>query len=612
MASAHSAPATPASATPAPAPPERRKPARARTVVGLVVLGLLAVVLFVVAWVGIRGLQAQDALESALPLAAQLQEQVLAGETAAGSATDTAAALADYADTARDRTSDPIWRAVEALPGVGPNLVAVRELAAVVDDVATDAITPLATLAGKLSLDDFKPVDGQLALQPLLDAQQPVQQASSTLSRAAFDVTAIDTSAVLEPVRRAVNRLQKQTIDIAGTLDIMDRAITLLPAMLGADGPRNYILLFQNPAELRSTGGISGALALLHTENGAISLTQQASSASFRHHDEPVLPLSDDIRSIYGDITGEYIQNINLTPDFAETGALAREMWRIEFGVEADGVLSVDPVTLSYLLQATGPITLATGDELTADNAVNLLLSEVYARYDDPAQQDAFFAAAAGAVFDAVKSGRADPATLIDALTQAGREYRVLINSARDDEQAVLADTTLAGGRPLSSDAVQTFGLYLNDATGAKMDVYLDVQTAVGQSVCRLDKRPQFAVQVTMTNTAPADAAATLPPYVTGGGAFGIALGNVNTKVSAYGVPGMLNDGVSRDGVAVPYHPAADSGYPVSSIAIDLAPGESTVLRFDWLGAEPFNGALEVRSTPLISLNETQTLPMTC
>ena len=595
---------------------EPRKPGRARTVIGLVVLGLLTVILFVAAWVGIRGLQAQDALESALPLAAQLQEQVLAGESATGSAGNTAAGtaatLADYADTARDRTSDPIWRAVEALPGVGPNLVAVRELAAVVDDVARNAITPLATLAGTLSLDDFKPVDGQVALQPLQGAQQPVQRASSALSQAAADVAAIDTSAVLEPVRSAVNRLQKQTVEVAGTLDVMNRAITLLPAMLGADGPRNYILLFQNPAELRSTGGISGALAMLHTENGAISLTQQASSASFRHHDSPVLPLSDDIRSIYGDITGEYIQNINLTPDFAETGALARAMWRIEFGVEADGVLSVDPVTLSYLLRATGPIALATGDSLTADNAVNLLLSEVYDRYDDPAEQDAFFAAAAGAVFDAVKSGRADPAKLIDALAQAGREYRVLINSADEDEQAVLADTTLAGGRPLSSDDVQTFGLYLNDATGAKMDVYLDVQTEVGQSVCRLDKRPQFAVQVTMANTAPADAATTLPPYVTGGGAFGIDLGHVNTKVSAYGVPGMANDGVTRDGAAVSYHPADDSGYPVSSIVIDLAPGESTVLRFDWLGAEPFNGTLEVRSTPLISLNETQTLPMTC
>jgi hypothetical protein len=287
-------------------------------------------------------------------------------------------------------------------------------------------------------------------------------------------------------------------------------------------------------------------------------------------------------------------------------------MWRIEFGVEADGVLSVDPVTLSYLLKATGPITLATGDELTADNAVPLLLGEVYARYEDPAKQDAFFAAAAGAVFDAVKSGRADPALLIDALAQAGREYRVLINSAHDDEQAVLADTTLAGGRPMSTDAEKTFGLYLNDATGAKMDLYLDVQTAVGQTTCRHDERPRYEVQVTMTNTAPADAATTLPAYVTGGGAFGVDLGHINTQVAAYGVPGMIIVGLTRDGEAVAYHPAADSGYPVTSIAVDLAPGETTVLQFQWLGAEAFDGALLVRSTPLITLNETSTVELTC
>ena len=46
--------------------------------------------------------------------------------------------------------------------------------------------------------------------------------------------------------------------------------------------------------------------------------------------------------------------------------------------------------------------TLPTGDQLTADNAVQLLLSDVYARYPVPAHQDLFFAAAADAVFDAV------------------------------------------------------------------------------------------------------------------------------------------------------------------------------------------------------------------
>ncbi|WP_420898141.1 DUF4012 domain-containing protein [Cryobacterium suzukii] len=65
------------------------------------------------------------------------------------------------------------------------------------------------------------------------------------------------------------------TIETSATLEGMNRAATLLPAMLGATEPRNYILLFQNPAELRSTGGIPGALELRSTP--LIALNETAS-----------------------------------------------------------------------------------------------------------------------------------------------------------------------------------------------------------------------------------------------------------------------------------------------------------------------------------------------
>lgn len=585
-------------------------PKRTRTIVGFVVLGVLVIVVAATAWVGIRGLEAKDALEAAVPLATSIKDQVVAGDSTA--AAQTAAELAQYADTARSRTSDPIWRTYELLPFLGPNLVAVRQLAAVVDDVAQNAVTPLAALAGTIDLTDFKPVDGAIALQPLIDAQPSVTAANSAMARAATNVNAIKTNDVLDVVRGAVSRLQTVTVETSATLDGLNRAVTLLPAMLGATDPRDYILLFQNPAELRSTGGIPGALALLHTDNGRIELTQQASSTSFPEYPAPVLPLGDDIRSIYGDITGQFIQNVSMTPDFAQSGALAREMWRLEFGVEANGVLSIDPVALSYLLDATGPIALATGDELNAGNAVQLLLSDVYARYSDPEQQDIFFAAAAGAVFDAVKSGNADPTKLIAALGRAATENRVMVWNADEAEQNILDGTTLAGARPVSDDETNRFGLYLNDGTGSKMDVYLDVQTAIGQKTCRKDQRPQYALEVTLTNTAPADAATSLPPYVTGAGAFGVAPGNIKTLIAGYGTQAMQNLGLTRDGAEVPYHPAADAGYPVSSIGIELAPGESTVLRFNWLGPEPFTGKIELRSTPLIALNEPTSLDFNC
>ncbi len=41
------------------------------------------------------------------------------------------------------------------------------------------------------------------------------------------------------------------------------RAVRLLPPMLGADGPREYLLLVQNNAEQRATGGIPGSVVQL-------------------------------------------------------------------------------------------------------------------------------------------------------------------------------------------------------------------------------------------------------------------------------------------------------------------------------------------------------------
>jgi hypothetical protein len=351
---------------------------------------------------------------------------------------------------------------------------------------------------------------------------------------------------------------------------------------------------------------------LLQTNAGQMQLAKQVSSSEYTHYESPVLELPLETRGIYGDITGQYIQDVNLTPNFVQSGELAQEMWRLQFGGEVDGVLSIDPVALSYLLRATGPITLPTGDVLSADNAVQLLLSDVYARYPDTAVQDAFFAAAAGSVFSAVAGGDADPIALITALAQAGAEHRVLIWSSDDTEQAVLADTTLAGALPASDADTQRFGVYFNDATAAKMGPYLDVQTAVGQSTCRNDKRPNYAVNVTLSNTAPADAATSLPNYVTAGGAFGTAAGNIKTIVYVYGAPGVENHGVTKNGEVVPHRPATDATYPLTSIEVELAPGESTVLRFNFLGAGPFGGDIELQMTPVIHRNETLKLDTAC
>ena len=371
--------------------------------------------------------------------------------------------------------------------------------------------------------------------------------------------------------------------------------------MLGADGPRTYLLLFQNNAEWRSLGGITGAVAAIRTDGGALSLQAQASSSDFPRYDDAVLPLDEEVLGIYGTRPGRYIQNVTQVPDFALSGALAQEMWERETGETVDGVIAVDPVALSYLLEATGPVTLPTGDELTADNAVDLLLNEVYFRYEAPAEQDAFFAAAAAAVFEAVAGGGADPAALLSALTRAGDEHRLLLWSDHEEDQELLADTTLAGGLPVTDDDTARFGVFLNDGTGSKMDYYVTADTVVGWDTCMIDDagdaQGEATLGVTITNTAPG--ADSLPRYITGGGGFGVPAGTARTVGYLYLPEGWDLVDAEIDG-DVGFGGGTHDGRRVLTFELDLESGEQASVFVTARPSEPGAPTVEAVSTPRI------------
>ncbi|MFB2555275.1 DUF4012 domain-containing protein [Herbiconiux liangxiaofengii] len=568
-------------------------------------MGLFVAVVAVAAWVGIRGYLAAGELQAAVPLASKVQSQVADGEIEA--AKTSAAALVDHSRSAHELTGDPIWRVSELVPWVGGNLRAVREAAEVTDTVAREAVFPLVSDVAELGADSFKPVNGVIDLGPIVAAQPTVSSARIALNGAAAQARSIDVSETIDPISDAVDQLTT-SVDRADTLiEGVDRAVTLLPRMLGADGARTYLLLFQNPAELRAGGGITSALAEISTNAGSVSLARQASGGDFRGIEAPVVQLPAETLDLYGDRAARYVQNTTLVPDFATSGQIAATMWANEYGTQVDGVLSIDPVALSYLLEATGPITLpATGEVLTAQNAVQFLLSDVYAKYQEPSAQDAVFAESAKAVFDTIAGGSIDPIKLLDALGKAGGEDRLKVWSSHPDDQAVLVDTTLAGGLPVNSDDATGVGVYFNDATGAKMDYYLDTAVQTATAVCRADGRMSIAVSVTLTNTAPADAGATLPRYVTGGGAFRVTPGNVSTIVYIYAPS---NPNPDEPTLVTNLDPGVDGGslfsardglHTVTGFSVDLAPGESRTVSVDLVAQSGLSSQIDALITPTI------------
>lgn len=575
----------------------RARPTRRRRVVLWILAAVAAVILFVVLWVTIRALIARDQLLGAVPLVHSISEDAVSGDSAG--ITSGVSDLRDRAATAANLTSDPIWRVTEVLPIVGPNLTAFREAAAMIHGVADEALPPLAQLAQTFSVDSLSPKNGKIDLAIFTTAAPLLVTARDALDAATVQAQAINTRDTVPQVGEAIDQLIGVVDSTSDTVDGLSTAAQVLPSMLGGDNPRTYLLLSLNNAELRASGGIPGALAVVKANDGALSLGARSSATAIGQFSQPVLPLTGEEKTLYKNILGTYMQDVTFTPDFARSGELAAEMWKKKTGQSVDGVISVDPVALGYILKATGPITTSSGLTLTSDNAAETLLSTVYSKFTDPDDQDKFFSQVTSQIFTLLTQGTTNSGTLLSALSSASAEHRIHIWSAHPEEQKQMVASTLAGPLPTSSKDASGFGVYFNDATGAKMDYYVESSIGISAAVCRVDRRPNYDVRVRLRSTAPADAATSLPKYVTGDGVYGVKIGNVKTSIYVYAPAGSTATGVVVGGKLRAFVNSEHDGLTVSGVQVQLAPGESTEVSFSFVGPVGASTTATLEHTPM-------------
>ncbi len=553
---------------------------------------IVTLIVLAIGWVGIRGIGAVNDLQQVSAASSKLKQAIGQGDL--DTAATLSARIAHHAGSAHDLTSDPIWSGFGLLPWLGPNFSAVSDVAEIADDVASDALVPVLAAAEELDLASLGLSGGVVDLTPFAQIEPPLAEASATLTSAETRALDIDAGATIPPLADAVREMRSAVTQAATVVGALHGASALLPSMLGGEGPRNYVLAMQNNAELRSSGGIIGAIALLHAENGRITLVQQASVPDFPSLDTP-LPLSESTVALFEDSPGRYMQNLTSIPDFTEAGPAIAARWQNRFGHPIDGVIAVDAVMTENLVAATGPLTFGPFSA-TKDTVVGLLISEIYASVPDPAAQDEIFSQAAGALLSAALT-EAAPKDLVAALAESADEGRIRIWSAHEDEEAILSASTLGGALP--EDGPQTHvGVLFNDTTGGKMDFYADA--AITTSIGTCDGEPTTQVTVTWKNDAPADAGTALPPYVTANGFYGVPAGSTRTLITVYGPEGATPSHIDRDGEEVSVQTALLGSRSAVQHEVLLAPGESSTITVEYQGTGAGERLTVVDHTPMV------------
>lgn len=367
-----------------------------------------------------------------------------------------------------------VWRSLGAVPLLG------RTTRATADIARAARLGMEASVAGLEAAREFPQRGGRIAyglrgggldLKPWVRAQPALERAASLAARAKATIERAPVGWLLPPVVDARFEVEERIADLARVTERAKATAEVLPPMLGAEAPRRYLLVVQNPAESRATGGLIGGFAIFEARKGRIRLRASAPNVEVPDAPRPV-PMPEWFRERY-DRFASRLQwnNANMDPDFRVTGPLLAKLWRASMGDRVDGVIATDVVALAQLLEVTGPVPGPRGLTLRARTFPKLAMSDAYVRIEDRIERKRFLEDAAITIWGRLLAG-VDARRAGEALGDAARAGRLMIWSAeKAEEERALGVLGLDGAFvPSGSDFI---GIVSQNASGNKVDYYL-------------------------------------------------------------------------------------------------------------------------------------------
>jgi hypothetical protein len=572
-------------------------PRRRRSLILAALIVLVAVVAFG-CWLGFRAQSAKSNLEQARHSAQQAKDALLQGNT--GDASRFAADAQSHAQVARDATHSLPWNIASSVPWFGSPFKSGQQISNVVLGLTADVLKPAADAGATVAPDQLL-ANGRLDVVALRNDEPALSKIAADAARLDAEARAIADPRYLSVIDEARSQLQAQTSDIASLVENTALAARLAPSMLGADGPRTYFMGFQTNAEARGTGGLLGGFGLLKFDNGKASVDTLGTNTELGEAAASVnLPAEFTDQYGFTNPTTDF-RNSNQSPHFPYAAEIWKSMWAQQAGMNVDGVIAIDPVALSYLLGAIGPVQMLDGEVVTKDNVVELTESTAYIRFPtDQIARKKYLQDIAAEVVKKI-TGRVDaPRKLLDALGRAVSERRISVWSSTPADQTLLEKTPLAHVIP--NDPAPYAEVVLNNLGGNKMDYYLDRQIEYVADGCDGDTR-MSTVTIRLTNTA--SDIAPLPDYVAGKLGFlpaanlNVPRGTMLTSVRLLATTGAKLDSVLSNGQTMQVYTAAERGHPSFEAQVAIPPGQSVELTFRL--SEPTSpGVARVPVQPLV------------
>ncbi len=463
---------------------------------------------------------------------------------------------------------------VRYVPVLGANLEASR---AVVGDGLQLAVAAQ-TSVDAAPYDQIRIVDSAVDLTQITNMQQPVAELNREITSVQDSLESIDTTWLLPAITSRISDFSDQIDTVTPQLQTASLAMQTLPAMLGADSVRTYLVEFTSESESRFLGGFVGSYALLTADHGKLTLDRSESVVTINRRLERGAEYSAtaEFKDLYSRFRpARFAQNWSASPDLPSNARMAEQLFAEATGVHVDGVIVIDPFGLASLLTLTGPIRVpGISQQLTATNVAEYLLHGQYLEFAGQVDErrDQLAEVAEKAFDELMNSPKTNYRDIGRALESAVSQGHLMMSVFEPYAQNLLDRLGLTRRfAPVSKTSLFTFRNSQSFAN--KIDYFLHRNLTVDATIDPHSNQLEADITIELRNDSPASG---LPAYVIGN-ENGEPAGTNGMYFSIY-TSGAITSS-TLDGERISLFEKPDRGMRVFSKGITIPPGGTRVLR---------------------------------
>jgi Protein of unknown function (DUF4012) len=223
----------------------------------------------------------------------------------------------------------------------------------------------------------------------------------------------------------------------------------ILPEILGWGGQTRYLVLAEDPAELRPSGGYAGTVGIVTFRDG--ELVDHQFEDVYRLDLKPGVPFQEPPEALAEHLIGSsswQLADANWSPDYPTAAQDALRLYSLESGdTDVDGVITLTTYAVDRILAVTGPVSVPDFDVTVKSGDVTLTALSLTRGVSSPtSQRKEFLSALANAVLDRLLSLPPEQwQDLLGSLQQIGDQRLMLAWFKDPGANAVIVNTPLAG-----------------------------------------------------------------------------------------------------------------------------------------------------------------------